>query len=192
MTPCTSWPHTTVRAAGMPLQDGELTPGTLTVRVVREAFSENLAGQTVTLEIDGGEPRSASTGGDGRALFAHLPIGARVRARADVAGERLESESFPMPAEAGVRVLFVAPDGKVRGVDAAPPRPAAAAHTPVESRRPAESGAPVSDLTVVRAVMSAIALGVFAFVLGRRLTPRRYDEGRLTGTRPAPADSERV
>ena len=97
-----------VRAAGMPLQDGALAPGSLTVRVVQGAFSGNLSGLDVELAVEGQAPKQARTGADGRAEFAHVPIGARVQASTTVGGERLASESFPMPADSGVRLLLVA------------------------------------------------------------------------------------
>ena len=97
-----------VRAAGMPLNDGALAPGMLTVRVVEGAFVRDIANQLVELEIAGGKIESGRTGPDGRAQFAHVPVGARVRATVSVDGERLESESFEMPTESGVRLLLVA------------------------------------------------------------------------------------
>lgn len=96
------------RAAGMALQDGTLPPGTLTARLVRGSFSGNLAGVNVTLEVDGEASKEAMTRDDGRAQFAHLAIGSRVRVTATVDGEPLASEPIVMPAESGIRVLLVA------------------------------------------------------------------------------------
>lgn len=96
-----------VRAAGMPLTDGALPPGSLTVRLVQGSFTGDLSGVTVELEIDGLAARRAPTGEHGRAEFAHLPIGPRVHARATVDGEQLESEPFSMPADSGVRLLLM-------------------------------------------------------------------------------------
>ena len=112
-----------VRAAGMPLNDGTLAPGILIVRVVEGAFTSDIRDQLVELEVAGGTIESARTGPDGRAQFAHLPIGARVRAWTVVAGERLESDSLDMPAENGVRVLLVA------GADAGSPLSSSGAST---------------------------------------------------------------
>jgi hypothetical protein len=100
-----------VRAAGMPLPDGTLPPGSLTVRLVQGAFAGDLTGITVELETDGSGTRRAVTAGMGRAEFAHVPIGAIVRATAMVSGESLSSEAFSMPAESGVRLLLVARAG---------------------------------------------------------------------------------
>ena len=109
-----------VKAAGMPLRDGELPPGTVTVRVVRGGFSNNLPNQSVRLEVIGSKSETTATGADGRASFVHLPIGARVRASALVAGEALESEVFEVPAEAGVRVLLIAGEQSADAAVAAP------------------------------------------------------------------------
>ncbi len=103
--------QTMVRAAGMPLNDGALAPGMLTVRVVQGAFTGDLAGQAVDVRLAGGKTERALTGPDGRAQFAHLPIGGEVRASTLVGDERLESDAFVMPAESGVRVLLVAGSG---------------------------------------------------------------------------------
>ncbi len=85
----------TVRAAGMPLADGALPPGSLTVRIVQGAFAGDLVAITVSLELDGRDTRTAQTGAMGRAEFAHLPVGSQVRASAVVNGERLGRSRFP-------------------------------------------------------------------------------------------------
>jgi hypothetical protein len=96
-----------VRAAGMPLQVSDLPAGTLTVRLVRGAFVENLEGRAVRVEIAGGRTEEGRTDADGRATFTLSP-GAVVRALVTVDGERLESEQFALPPAGGVRVLLVA------------------------------------------------------------------------------------
>lgn len=100
----------TARAAGMALHDGTLPPGTITVRIVQGDFSGNVAGVRVNLDTVGHAEKSAMTGADGRAQFAHLTVGTTVRVRAAVEGERLESESIVLPTDSGVRVLLVAGD----------------------------------------------------------------------------------
>ena len=52
-------PRTMVRAAGMPLSDGALAPGMLTVRVVEGAFTRDLAGQAVEVQVTGGKSERA-------------------------------------------------------------------------------------------------------------------------------------
>ena len=95
--------------SGTPLPVGDLTPGTVTVRVLRGAISNPIAGQDVELQGTG-SPAVAKTNEAGRAEFANVRIGARVKAVAVVAGERLESQEFTVPATGGIRVMLVATD----------------------------------------------------------------------------------
>ena len=157
-----------VRAAGMPLNDGALAPGMLTVRVVEGAFTRDIANQLVEVEVAGGKIEAARTGPDGRAQFAHLPVGGRVRAWASVKGERLESDSFDMPAQSGVRVLLVAGSGA--GAPVLPPN-----HPPLPDASAAAPAAPASasgeGVLAVRAVLLTATIFAFGLVLFRR--PRR-------------------
>lgn len=177
-------PHM-VRAAGMPLRDGALAPGMLTVRLVEGAFARDFSNRVVEVEVSGGKIDSARTGADGRARFAHLPIGARVRAWATVGGERLESEAFEMPAESGVRLLLVA--GSNTGATASggstdaawsatagspsalPPNhpPLPDAPTPLRAAPAPADG----SVTAIRAVLLTTTIFTFGVVLSRR--PRR-------------------
>jgi hypothetical protein len=175
-----------VRAAGMPLNDGALAPGVLTVRVVEGAFTRDFANQLVEVEVTGGKIESARTGSDGRAQFAHLPIGARLRVWSVVDGERLESDAFDMPAESGVRVLLVAGSGTgapVAGSPGAgggtwlpgasatlppnhPPLPDVSAAIPI-----AAASASGEGVLAVRAVLLTATVFAFGIVYFRR--PRR-------------------
>jgi hypothetical protein len=175
-----------VRAAGMPLNDGALAPGMLTVRVVEGAFTRDFANQPVEVEVAGGKIDSARTGPDGRAQFVHLPIGARVRAWSVVEGERLESDTFEMPAESGVRVLLVTGSGAGAPVSGSlsadagtwrasasatlppdhPPLPDASVATPAASASTSGEG-----VLAVRAVLLTATIFAFGIVLFRR--PRR-------------------
>jgi hypothetical protein len=95
--------------SGVPLPVGDLAPGTVTVRVVRGAMTNAIAGQVV--ELNGGSPPlSATTNGAGRAEFSGLTPGTRVKASAIVDGEKLESQEFSVPAQGGIRVALVATD----------------------------------------------------------------------------------
>ncbi len=96
----------TVRASGMPLQVNDLPAGTLSVRLVRGAFVEDLSGRVVELQTTGGSARQATTDSQGRATFS-VPPGTEVRAFAVIDGENLESNTFQMPPNGGVRVLLV-------------------------------------------------------------------------------------
>ena len=92
---------------GQAIPAGELAPGGVTVRVVRRMVGNNIAG--VEVELHGaGDVRRATTGADGRAQFAGVPVGSRVHATASVEGERLESSPFDVPAAGGVRTILVA------------------------------------------------------------------------------------
>ena len=158
-----------VRAAGMPLRDGALPPGSLTVRLVQGAFAADLTGIPVSIELDGGQTRTERTGAMGRAEFAHLPIGAQVRASAMINGERLQSEPFPMPSESGVRILLVT------GTGAADDRqtPAAPGTAPVSAAAATTSGAPESGATAVRVTVVSLTILAFAFVGAQHLRRRR-------------------
>ncbi len=162
-----------VRAAGMPLGDGTLPPGVLTVRVVRGSFDDDLVGQAVEMAVTGGRIDSALTGDDGRAQFAHLPVGGEIRVSATIAGVRLESESFTMPADSGVRVLLVAGEGSAIA--------ATSAHPPVGLSTTAAVSVPLSRgsgedpvVTTIRAVLATSTIFALGFVALRR---RRQEPG---------------
>jgi hypothetical protein len=117
---------------GRAIPAAELPQGTVTVRVVREAIGNNVAGQAVRLVVNGA-PRNAVTDDQGRAEFPNLPAGVDVRAEADVSGEALVSDSFKVPASGGLRVILVAglkesaarKDADAAAAAAAPPVPGA-------------------------------------------------------------------
>ena len=93
--------------AGRPLPAPELPNATVSVRVVRERMGNNVANQQVSLLV-GGQPRTATTDGQGRATFTGLTPGAPVTAQAIVDGETLTSQEFAVPAQGGVRVALIA------------------------------------------------------------------------------------
>ena len=156
--------HTMVRAAGMPLNDGSLPPGMLTVRVVRGAFTEDLAGRAVTVDVGGGKQETARTGPDGRAQFAHLPVGAQVRVSTIVADRQIVSDTFALPAESGVRVLLVADDG----MDGAATAQIATPPQGTGTRHGRSTG-----VLAIRIFFTLATLAAFAFVLFRQTAPRR-------------------
>lgn len=160
--------HTMVQAAGMPLNDGALPPGMLTVRVVRGAFTADLAGETVTVDVAGGRRETARTGADGRAQFAHLPVGAEVQVSTLVENRRLTSEAFAIPAESGVRVLLVVDDSPDLSTSQTAPVP-----------RPVPTRGPATGVLAIRIFFTVATLAAFAFVLFRHSAParRRDDNG---------------
>lgn len=94
--------------SGIPLPAPELPAGTLTVRVVRGAITNNVAGQKVELTV-GTSTREGTTGATGRAEFAGLRPGQQVKASTTFDGTRAESQVITMPSQGGVRVLLVVP-----------------------------------------------------------------------------------
>ena len=166
-----------VRAAGMPLPDGALPPGSLTVRVVQGAFTVTLSGIPVEAEVARQAAFRAQTGALGRAEFAHLPIGVEARASAVVDGTRLESEKFQMPADSGVRVLLISGGeaaGHVAG-GALPASPTGVAPPPVAipSAAAAPAGPRDGGVRIVQITVVTLTLLAFAAVFGQRRRARR-------------------
>lgn len=95
--------------SGMPLPVGEMTPGTVTVRVVRGNVTNVIPGQAVELSING-ETKAAKTDESGRATFENLKVGATVKVRAVVGSETLDSQEFQVPDQGGIRLMLVATD----------------------------------------------------------------------------------
>ena len=94
--------------SGVPLPTTEIPAGTVTVRVVRGSLSNLVVDQRV--ELSGDVSATATTNDAGRAEFTGLKPGVRLKASTTVDGERLESEAFTLPAQAGVRLMLVATD----------------------------------------------------------------------------------
>ncbi|ODS59529.1 MAG: hypothetical protein ABS36_00945 [Acidobacteria bacterium SCN 69-37] len=104
------------QAAGVPLPAAELPAGSVSVRVVRGSFANNLVGETVVFLVDGQE-RRVVTDAAGRAQIDGLAPGTRLRAVATVDDERLESQEVTI-GSSGIRFILVATDA---GAEAAPP-----------------------------------------------------------------------
>jgi hypothetical protein len=124
--------------SGQPLPSGDLPAGSVSVRVVRQALSNNVSGVVVELvagdgAIGGAVAKSLTTDASGRAVFSELTVGAVLRATTTVDGERLVSQPFTVPATGGFRILLAA------GLSAAAP-PASGAGTSAEPARPAAPG----------------------------------------------------
>ena len=95
--------------SGIPRPDGQMTPGTVTVRLIRGDLSNNITGHPVELHI-GDKVQTVKTDDQGRAEFSGLTPGATATAVAEVDGERLESQAFPIQAQGGIRLMLVATD----------------------------------------------------------------------------------
>jgi hypothetical protein len=108
--------------AGIPRPVDDLPSGSVSVRVIRGAMTNNIANQTVELLV-GSDVQTTRTDAQGRAQFDRLPAGATLKARAVVDGERLESQEFPAPGQGGIRLLLVA-SGDGADTPAAPVAPA--------------------------------------------------------------------
>ncbi|PWT81955.1 MAG: hypothetical protein C5B57_09525 [Blastocatellia bacterium] len=108
--------------AGIPRPVTDLPNGTVSVRLIRGALSNNIINFPVELSV-GGKIRTAKTDESGRAEFKDLPAGESLKAIAVVDGERLESEEFPAPAQGGIRLMLVATD-KSKGPAVEPNAPA--------------------------------------------------------------------
>jgi hypothetical protein len=137
--------------SGMPLPVGEMTPGTVTVRVVRGNVANIIPNQAVELAING-ETKTGKTDESGRATFENLKIGATVRVRAIVGSETLDSQEFQVPDQGGIRVMLVASDPNAEKEAAEAAKQAAAAAQPgtvklgAQSRIHVELGEDAADV----------------------------------------------
>jgi hypothetical protein len=105
------------QVSGVPLPAADLPSGSVSVRVIRGSFANNISGADVTFTVDG-KARVVKTDASGRAQVAGLPRGAHVKASVTVAGERLESQEITI-ADSGIRFVLAAadPDAAVRDAE---------------------------------------------------------------------------
>jgi hypothetical protein len=101
------------QASGVPLPAADLPVGTVSVRVVRDSFANNLPDVDVVFTIDG-RTTTVRTDAAGRAQVEGLKAGARVQASASVEGRRLETQPVVIEAS-GIRFVLVAGDGTAAG-----------------------------------------------------------------------------
>jgi hypothetical protein len=98
--------------SGQPLPDRGMPAGTVSVRIARKIPANAVAGVEITVitKNAGGDARkrTAKTDASGRALFESLAPGDEFHAEVTVDGERLETQTFPVPAEGGVRTMLIA------------------------------------------------------------------------------------
>jgi hypothetical protein len=99
--------------SGIPRPVTDLPDGTVSVRLIRGDFSNNITDFPVEMQV-GGRVRTEKTDESGRAEFKNLPAGETVKVVAVVDGERLESEAFPAPGQGGIRLMLVATDKSKR------------------------------------------------------------------------------
>lgn len=107
--------------SGIPLPSGDVPKDSVSVRVVRGRLDDPVVDHPV--ELHGGDrTQSARTDRDGRAVFGGVRPGLPVHVFTEVDGEKVESQTFSVPPEAGVRLVLVAGAGAaVSPMSAAPP-----------------------------------------------------------------------
>ncbi len=97
---------------GRPLPDVGMPAGTVSVRVARQMPSNGVAGAEVSAVIKnaGGDlrRRTEKTDADGRAMFEGMAPGDEFHAEVTVDGERLETQTFTLPAQGGLRTMLIA------------------------------------------------------------------------------------
>ena len=108
--------------SGIPMPTPDVPAGSVSVRLVRGELTNNIVGHRVELHA-GARNEAATTDENGRAVFSGLQPGTSVHAMAEVDGQRIESQSFNVPPDAGVRIVLVAGAG---GPAPASPMPSAA------------------------------------------------------------------
>ena len=105
--------------SGIPRPDPNLADGSITVRVIRGSFANNVAGQVVELRA-GDRVSTADTDGEGRATFLTLNPGEQVTVATELDGVELDSLPFAAPGRGGVAVLLVGASGDPEDADARP------------------------------------------------------------------------
>ena len=96
--------------SGIPRPDPNLSDGSITVRVIRGSFANNVAGHPVELRA-GDRASTADTDGEGRATFLTLNPGEQVTVATELDGVTIESLPFAAPGRGGVAVLLVGASG---------------------------------------------------------------------------------
>ena len=105
--------------SGIPRPDPNLSDGSITVRVIRGSFANNVAGHPVDLRA-GDRVSTADTDGEGRATFLILNPGEQVTVATELDGVELASLPFAAPGRGGVAVLLVGASGDPGDADARP------------------------------------------------------------------------
>ena len=96
---------------GRPLPDRGMPTGTVSVRVARKMPANAVAGAEVSAIIKnaGGDlrRRALKTDDSGRVLFEGMAPGDEFHAEVNVDGEQLQTETFTMPSEGGIRTMLI-------------------------------------------------------------------------------------
>jgi len=100
--------------SGIPLPSGDVPKGSVSVRLVRGTLDRPVTGHPVQLHA-GETTQTVKTDQEGRSVFSGVLPGLPVHVLAEVDGERLESQTFGLPPEAGVRMVLVAGAGSGGG-----------------------------------------------------------------------------
>jgi hypothetical protein len=99
------------RVVGRPLPDPGMPPGTVSVRVARKMPVNAVAGVEVSAIIKnaGGDlrKRALTTDDSGRVLFEGIQAGGEFKAEVNVDGEHLQTETFTMPSQGGLRTMLI-------------------------------------------------------------------------------------
>lgn len=182
--------------SGYALQVGDLPPGIVAIRLIRESFRTNVPNRTIFLRVgDSNRVVSATTNAEGRVQFDGLQVGDSVRVRADVGQEVLESQRFEIPSQGGVRMVLVAGVGADVASPSDPWPPATATSSSVPTTPPPTPMAPprvttpltaapdpARETTDVSLVGLATALGLLCVVAGVLVSRRRSSPGATVGT----------
>ncbi len=105
--------------SGIPLPSSDAPAGTVTVRLVRASLTNPIPRHPVQFVLGGGRSQTVDTDENGRATLSGASPGSLVRAVAVVDGERLESQDFEIPSNAGVILLLTASEKGAGGQAAA-------------------------------------------------------------------------
>jgi hypothetical protein len=151
---------------------------------------------------------SATTNAEGRAQFDGLQIGERVRVRADVGSEVLESQPFEIPSQGGVRMVLVAGVGAAvasasepwpRATDRSSAAPTPPPATPMMPPPPVAAlpatlpvPAPPTETSNVGRIGLAAAVGGLCVVAGVLLSRRRAGARALESRRLAAEQQARM
>ncbi len=123
--------------SGIPRPDSAVPSGSVTVRLIRGAFTSPIVDQEVTLTSSSGTKLTARSDAAGRATFSGVPTGT-YQASCVIAGNTKTSQPIAVmgaPAP-GMRVMLVFP----KDTEVAAPAPSGAAPSPAATAQPAAPG----------------------------------------------------